>query len=300
MEEEGHEPLWIPFITAIETPFQAISNAAELSLKREPPLEGTRSALKACAAMAKVQDTALGEYTNPDEIDPDKVRGEIRAGRKALGDNRLIPPKEPFTGLFQELVSGLEIEGLAAADIPGRLAGLIEKAGGHPKGLKDLPEYFTDELGLVTGIDPNILSAVFHAARQVFAVAEAEQIRPHVERELWDLPTCPICGSNPEMGRIETSEGHLYLVCPLCFTEWKHIRLKCPWCGCEGQDKLGYFTADEYPGYRVNVCRNCSGYLKITVEKILNKRHVPVVFNLLTLELDLQAEREGFHLPLLR
>jgi len=296
-EKEGCEPLWIPFITAVEEPFHAIFNAAELSLKGEIALDGTRKALKTCAALAKVQEMALGEYTNPAEIDPGSARTEIRAGRRALGDNRLIPPKEPLIGLFQELVTGLGIEGPAVAAIPDKLAGLLGRAESQPKGMKGIGDFFTDEFVGEMGIDANILLAAFHAAQQVFAVAEAEQIRPHLERELWEMSTCPLCGSEPEMGRIEASEGHLYLVCPRCFTEWKHIRLKCPWCGCEDQAKLGYFTAEEYPGYRVNICHNCSGYLKATVEKILNRRHVPVVDNLLTLELDLQAEREGFQHP---
>jgi FdhE protein len=75
------------------------------------------------------------------------------------------------------------------------------------------------------------------------------------------------------------------------------MRLKCPWCGNDDQQTLGHFAAEEYPGYRVNFCRKCNGYIKATTEKILNRRHIPTVDNLWTLELDFQAEREGFKRP---
>ena len=294
---DTHDTAWVPLITGIEEPFKKILEAAKLSLEGEIALEGARKALEACAAIAEVQERNVGEYTGPEDVDPEEVIRKTKESQVALGDDRLIPPKGPFAELLYELL-------IALGEDEERLTGFVDKIAqsvGMGKifigGLHISPENLAEVLIEEQGIDQGRLLAALMAAWQTFVVAEAEVIRPHIVRETWNLSTCPICGSHPEMSRIEATEGHLYLVCPLCLTEWKHPRLKCPWCGNENQNTLGFFMAEEYPGYRVNICRDCSGYLKVTVEKTMNRRHVPTVDNLLTLELDLQAEREGFKRP---
>ena len=70
--------------------------------------------------------------------------------------------------------------------------------------------------------------------------------------------------------------------------------MSCPFCDNENHSELAYFEAEEYKGYRVNICRKCNSYIKATIEYDLNRRHIPVLDALYTLELDSSAAGEGF------
>jgi FdhE protein len=294
---ETHDPTWVPQITGIGKPFVTIMEFARQTIEKGVAFEGTREALEACAALAEVQDRGAGEYTSGYEIDPEAAVNAIKEGRQLVEDNRIVPEKDAFTGLLLEMLQALDVNKETRDKLAANIKNLHQWDEYFIGGLESQPESLEDDFIGDVEIDPNIFFAAFLAAWQVFAATQAAAYRPHVERQTWDPSTCPVCGSLPDMARIEATEGHLYLVCPLCLTEWKHTRIKCPWCGNEDQKTLGFFTAEEYPGYRVNICHKCNGYIKATYEKALNRRHIPTIDNLLTLELDLQAEHEGFKRP---
>ena len=109
----------------------------------------------------------------------------------------------------------------------------------------------------------------------------------------WQEPLCPVCGSRPGMAELVGEEGKRFLCCSTCSFLWPFKRLKCPSCGCEDPESLGYFTIGD-GAVRVDTCKECSRYIK-TRDSRKGNSDVPLdVEDLLSIHLDLLASREGF------
>ncbi len=110
----------------------------------------------------------------------------------------------------------------------------------------------------------------------------------------WQEGYCPLCGAVPAMGELAGEEGKKQLHCSICACDWSVTRLKCSYCGNEESDSLEYFTAEGEIGYRVDLCRKCSGYLKVVDSRELGAGLPMDVEDLNTMHLDLLAQKEGF------
>lgn len=110
----------------------------------------------------------------------------------------------------------------------------------------------------------------------------------------WQEGYCPICGGIPSMGELVGEEGQKRLHCSVCAVGWDVTRLKCSYCGNEETDSLEYFTAEGEAGYRVDVCRKCSCYLKVVDSRELGEGLPMDVEDLNSMHLDLLAQKEGF------
>lgn len=110
----------------------------------------------------------------------------------------------------------------------------------------------------------------------------------------WDHGYCPICGGLPAIAELSGEEGKKKLQCGQCGNMWGFHRLTCTHCNNTDHDSLGYFTAEGEPGYRVDFCRKCSGYLKV-VDSRKKGADLPLeIEDVATLHLDLLAAKEGF------
>jgi FdhE protein len=105
---------------------------------------------------------------------------------------------------------------------------------------------------------------------------------------------CPLCGGAPIMGELVGEEGRMELHCGSCGQSWPGARRQCCSCGNRDEASLEYFTAGQEPGYRVNICRQCSGYLKVVDSRVVGEGLPMDLEDLATLQLDLLAQREGF------
>lgn len=112
--------------------------------------------------------------------------------------------------------------------------------------------------------------------------------------ESWDHGYCPICGGLPAIAELSGEEGKKQLQCSLCSNQWSFNRLTCIHCGNDDHESLAYFTADGEPGYRVDICRKCSGYLKVVDTRERGEGLPLEVEDAATLHLDLLAAKEGF------
>ena len=105
---------------------------------------------------------------------------------------------------------------------------------------------------------------------------------------------CPVCASPPVAGVIEpggTRFGHRYLQCSLCATQWRHVRVRCVYCG--STDKVSFRQIAGTTYLRAECCENCHGYSKVFyVEKA--KAVEPFADDLASLGLDLMVGEEGF------
>jgi len=114
------------------------------------------------------------------------------------------------------------------------------------------------------------------------------------EIQSWDHGYCPVCGGLPSIAELSGEEGKKRLQCGQCGSSWGFQRLTCTHCGNTEHDSLGYFTAEGEPGYRVDICRKCSGYLKVVDSREKGAGLPLEIEDVATLHLDLLAAREGF------
>ncbi|MEA1923648.1 MAG: formate dehydrogenase accessory protein FdhE [Pseudomonadota bacterium] len=124
----------------------------------------------------------------------------------------------------------------------------------------------------------------------------AQEQHEVIKNSHWDKGICPVCSRPADLSLLRDDEGKRSLFCLQCDFEWPYKRLQCPFCENEDQDKLAYFTIDnkDQEKYRVSVCHQCQRFIKtIDLRKIGSKINLEIE-NLITLHLDLQADKEGF------
>lgn len=121
-----------------------------------------------------------------------------------------------------------------------------------------------------------------------------------------DTTTCPCCGSRPtaSVSRIGGHDGHRFLHCSLCSTQWHMVRIKCS--HCLGTKNIHYQSlqraGDDDPAadagaakqpVEAETCDECGHYLKIVrMERDANVE--PVADDLASVTLDLLVAEAGF------
>lgn len=108
------------------------------------------------------------------------------------------------------------------------------------------------------------------------------------------VSTCPLCGGLPLITSIREKEGLRHATCSFCRHDYRIKRLACPVCGEEDHEKLSFFTVDEEPGFRVDVCESCKTYVKTIDFRELDRIAVPVLDDLDSLALDYVAAGQGY------
>jgi FdhE protein len=106
--------------------------------------------------------------------------------------------------------------------------------------------------------------------------------------------TCPVCGAMPLISSLERKEGFRHATCSFCRHHYRIKRLACPVCGEDDHAKLTFFTVDEEPGFRVDVCESCKTYVKTIDFRELDRVALPVLDDLDSLALDYVAANQGY------
>ena len=127
-----------------------------------------------------------------------------------------------------------------------------------------------------------------------FFQGQAEYYKEIIKDAGWKKGSCPFCGSPPRHARLEGKDSQRFLYCPLCRSQWRFPRMKCPFCDNAQHDKLRNFFAGEDKGHRVDVCDVCKHYIKTTIEKAAGKETLPQVEEAVCLPLDFMAAKEGY------
>ncbi|MBE0501270.1 MAG: formate dehydrogenase accessory protein FdhE [Desulfuromonadales bacterium] len=220
-----------------------------------------------------------------------------QAGFPLLTGAELQIDPEPAGKFFAALVENLIELGQEGKSELNQIAD-AQKAGSIPiKALlvacleKDRAplEAFASELQI-----PSALLEYICSTTLAFGLQEWLKEIPRPDYSDWKKGYCPICGGAPSMGELAGKEGEKRLHCSICTSDWSVTRLKCSYCGNEESDSLEYFTAEGEAGYRVDICRKCSGYLKVVDSRELGEGLPMDVEDLNTLYLDLIAQKEGF------
>lgn len=142
---------------------------------------------------------------------------------------------------------------------------------------------------------PKTLSFLAFAALGPSIEAAAEMLADKLpDMKVPEVGTCPICGSLPLISSLEQKEGFRHATCSFCRHDYRIKRIACPVCGEEEQKKLTFFTVDEEPGFRVDVCESCKTYIKTIDFRELDRIAVPVLDDLDSLALDYVAAGQGY------
>lgn len=213
----------------------------------------------------------------------DVARGEALFAAVA----RLVRDSEPHLGEAMAILKGeLERGALVLAEAFVRY--------------RDGDDAFLAGFGAKTPQAPRLLGFLVQAALTPQFAAVGEAVYAHFPAErTWSFGQCPVCGSPPLMARLAGKAGARQLTCSFCQVEYRAKRLLCPFCGEEDAKMLEVFTAPDEPGYTVNVCQRCKGYIKTADFRELDRPSLPVLDDLESLTLDLAARNRGLHRPVL-
>ena len=230
----------------------------------------------------------------------DEVKERMRKGKPLISwDN--IPLKEShLKELFKEICKIMkrqensgdeEIQRLIDAESGEEfdLNTLIKKLFFHDRA------YFhslSDDLGVSEEL---LLFVALHLAKPFFELV-AEMLKGKVVDNLWLKNYCPVCGSEAQMAKLEREVGKRILYCLLCGSEWRFMRIKCPFC-CNADHEHLRFIEEEGSPYRIDLCEQCRRYIKTLDERKAgdSKREIiPTVEDLATIYLDIVAKKEGY------
>ena len=96
------------------------------------------------------------------------------------------------------------------------------------------------------------------------------------------------------MAALVGEEGKREALCSFCGHFWQLPRLMCPFCSTEKQEDLRYFHGEGDELYRVYVCEQCRGYLKVMDIREGGDVRTLAVDDVASGHLDLLAEEEGY------
>lgn len=132
----------------------------------------------------------------------------------------------------------------------------------------------------------------------------------HKHGDLWPYGHCPICGSEPLMGRVvpcaegdTDSEDHAEActqredTCSFCRHTYVAAEEQCPFCLHRGPDAISVYTADNAPTWHLHVCTACNAYLKVVDYTEEGSVSIPVLDDLETLALDILARQQNLKRP---
>jgi FdhE protein len=244
--------------------------------------------LRLMAAVADAQQAALHSFDAPQPTAPQIAQARehrmplIHAGSWAR-------PRE-----WRELAVHISATVAGAAEVPDSVRHLHQRLRALPQ--RQL-EAQADALlaartdGIETATAPFLVAAL-----QVCWVAVASRLQPADVGQLEVPGLCPACGTLPVASIVradERSQGHRYLHCALCATEWHLVRVTCS--HCQSTADIAYHTiAGGTEAVRAESCDQCQTYRKILYQE-KDAGVEPVADDLGSLALDLLMTEAGYH-----
>ncbi|MBV8144553.1 MAG: formate dehydrogenase accessory protein FdhE [Gammaproteobacteria bacterium] len=180
-----------------------------------------------------------------------------------------------------------------AADIPDQARHELTQVRSLP------PEWLEGQAdALLSGRREDIEMAVapfVMASLQTYWVALASRLTEEVVPPLEVPGLCPACGSLPVASVVRVdrrSQGHRYLHCGLCATEWHLVRVTCS--HCQNTEGIAYHSIEGGPdAIRAESCEHCHIYRKILYQE-QDAGVEPVADDLASLPLDLLMGEAGY------
>lgn len=267
----------------------------------EPTVDFFRNITK---AQYKIK-SQLREEEIPFILTDDEIKGKMQNGIPMITWDKL-PLKESYLqDLFQEICKIMKnyeekesgnIQRLIDAEKSGdiKLNNLIEKIFQHDSSyFKTLSEDLKVSEDLLIFVALNLAKPFFETVAEKLKDKIADKVMVDT---IWLKNCCPVCGSSAQIAKLEKEAGKKILYCSLCGTEWRFVRMKCPFCCTEEQKSIKFLEEEKSP-YRIDVCEQCKRYIKTLDERKgggEKRVFIPSVEDLATMYLDIVAEKEGY------
>jgi FdhE protein len=154
------------------------------------------------------------------------------------------------------------------------------------------------------GLSPDLLWLVGELAvspfvhllqRSLFGTPTAE-LAPALDQ--WNRGHCPACGSWPAVA--EVVSGHRTLRCSFCSAAWERTAYSCIYCDESGDKFVTAAPDQERKDRRIEVCANCSGYLKAIDLRELSPFPLLSITDIETTDLDMSAMEHGYGRPAMK
>ena len=229
-------------------------------------------------------------------VDPEEAADMLRAGR-SLGANPAIDTEDAVQLLTRISEALLEANPELEATLKILEEKLVQFLLNSPdevskEDMWSLRQVLVKDTELEQDLATFLFSTTLSSLYKQYLQLTAEVLRT----DLWQGGDCPLCAEKPHYGLLRPEDGAKELECWLCGTKWVHTRIKCPFCGNEEQDDLGYFTVEDQEICRVSFCQRCRQYLKIIDARKFDASGgiILSIHNLASLSHDLLARQEGF------
>jgi FdhE protein len=116
--------------------------------------------------------------------------------------------------------------------------------------------------------------------------------------EQWNRGYCPACGSWPAVA--EVIGGHRTLRCSFCSAAWERTTYCCIYCEETGEKFVTAAPDEARKDRRIEVCANCSGYLKTIDLRELSPFPLLSITDIETTDLDMSAMEHGYGRPAMK
>lgn len=105
---------------------------------------------------------------------------------------------------------------------------------------------------------------------------------------------CPFCGAKSNFSHLRATDGHRFMFCDHCFTEWATRNMYCVHCGNDNPKTIQYLTVEDDDAYQIYTCEECKGYLKTFDERQQGDQIDLFIANIETIYLDMLAQEKGY------
>lgn len=248
------------------------------------------------------QHTILSKVKNaPLQINEEDIKEKLTQGFPLIEKRALTLDIPSAARLFKRLCKIMRLNKKAATDAERITRALKNKEIDLLELFKQIDSngnQYVADLSKKLNVKEDVLAfLVRNSIRPIFE-AYANDLKQHINQELWWKGYCPVCGSEPYIAELKSeggTEGARFLICSSCNFQWRYNRLKCPFCENGNHETLRYFhTEKEGKAYRVDVCDNCKRYIKTIDTNELGEEVIPIIEDAGTLYLDILAQKEGY------
>ncbi len=244
------------------------------------------------------QQMKMKKTYSPAEIDIQKI---LAGTNKPILQSVDFPlDADQFKNLYQDLLLLLKDQ---RPEIIGVLDGILAKLDMLDfsilplKLLEEDQQYFGETSALLE-IPPELLIFTVDHALRPFLRLWAEPFYTKIaedEFRSWNLATfCPFCGSKSHFSRLRAADGHRFMFCDRCFTEWEVRAIYCVHCGNDNPQTIQYIMVEDNPAYQLYTCDVCRGYLKTFDERQKGVKTDLFIANVETVYLDMLAQEKGY------
>jgi FdhE protein len=240
------------------------------------------------------QETAIPAIDLPEE----QLRLKIEEGFPLLDRGNFQVDRDSFRELFRRICH------LAMEENPVLAAAGKTLLEAMDSGTLDLVKLITTVLqndtkaieGVAKDLDVTtpVVQALTKLSLQPSLLASVQAVAQRAAIDEWHYGYCPVCGGPPAMAALVGEEGKREAICSFCGHFWQLPRLMCPFCSTDKQEDLRYFHGEGDDLYRVYVCEQCRGYLKVMDTREGGDARTLAVDDVASGHLDLLAEEKGY------